>query len=1110
MPSASSIEFPGTPNESADRDTRAVFGDYIGTYAVAPAADGDRPADMQLSAIARRRVAGLLVAVLGAFSSGPAMAQSWAKDAGFAPSFWREDFDPLGYGQHAWVEPSGSVLVFVLGGGRLNGEPVPQLFRLFADGTREVTFAPGPISQLIERAVPLADGRVILLSQETPASNLGPARHRLIRLTETGQIDATFTAPLLQGSLRRLLLAADGTVNVIGTNLSVPSAAIPSQPLLRFASDGTPAAIGGGYYAAGLPANLDVVSGDIAGDGSLALCDRQTIYKVRADGTVDATFSAPRFSDLRQVGFLSDGKLLVADGTLTRLLADGRLDSAFSAPSPAPLNASFNAFCVLPDGRIYVTSPFQRLLPNGAPDAAFLAGADDDWAMVGPASAGRVYARRRGFTYPSALVTGRSYGRPTLVLVGANGSVDNTFSPRLSTPGSVAAVAGDARGGVIACGVFDNVNGFPRAGVARFLPDGRIDPDFGPTVRPFFAYTSLAAQIDGSVIVQEFVDQGSSAVRNLYLARRFDQHGELSVSEFAKNGLPNGAVEADGSYLAAAWEQLNAPYFTFQVFLRRYHFATGDMELLPTQFPARTITPSEYELALNAFDVQPQPDGRIVIRGGFDRVDGVARAGVVRLQPDGTQDATFNAVPPVGWHLFKFVSFPDGSSVALGSSLDTGTARPVVWRQSPTGAISSAAREVDVGTSYMGTDGAARFALRTAEGVLWLDAKLDFAGYFDTPDQTSTSGGFAVAAGGSVFAVLPGNTGVERYQTSAGTGIVHQPQDVTAREHAVARFDVGFAAAAGLTYQWLYNGTPIAGATRATLTLAEVKTSDEGRYQTIVTANGTPYATRDAVLTVTPSRTRLANLSGRSRVGAGEAQQIAGFVTRASAPILIRAVGPGLRPYGVAGVLGDPTLTLRAGPNAIAGNAGWGGTSELAATFARLGAFPLAAGSSDAALHREMDEGVYTAGVTGSGGINLVEIYEGGDAAAASPLTNLSLRASNGSGAEAATAGFVITGTGLQKVLVRALGPALKATGVQAALADPKLQLFSASFTGPIAANDNADEVAKTVAAQVGALPLGADALDAAIVATLEPGAYSAQVSGGDGIVLLEVYAVEQ
>jgi hypothetical protein len=129
---------------------------------------------------------------------------------------------------------------------------------------------------------------------------------------------------------------------------------------------------------------------------------------------------------------------------------------------------------------------------------------------------------------------------------------------------------------------------------------------------------------------------------------------------------------------------------------------------------------------------------------------------------------------------------------------------------------------------------------------------------------------------------------------------------------------------------------------------------------------------------------RTINLSSRARVRRGDGVLIGGFVIRGPAyhRMLIRAVGPGLAPLGVAAPLADPVLTLYSGASPVATNDRWDVGANAAAVHTasgNVGAFALPAGSQDAALLITLAPGAYTVKVEGkneSEGVALLEIYE--------------------------------------------------------------------------------------------------------------------------------------
>jgi len=152
------------------------------------------------------------------------------------------------------------------------------------------------------------------------------------------------------------------------------------------------------------------------------------------------------------------------------------------------------------------------------------------------------------------------------------------------------------------------------------------------------------------------------------------------------------------------------------------------------------------------------------------------------------------------------------------------------------------------------------------------------------------------------------------------------------------------------------------------------------------TSSASPAATVRPLATASSgSRHRLINLATRATVGTGDAVTIAGFVLTGDAPtqLLIRGVGPTLGSFGVNGVLGDPIVSLlNSEGGLLATNDNWSDQAnaiELGTAGTRAGAFPMPAGSRDAALLATLAPGGYTVKLSGaadSTGVALIEIYE--------------------------------------------------------------------------------------------------------------------------------------
>ena len=256
---------------------------------------------------------------------------------------------------------------------------------------------------------------------------------------------------------------------------------------------------------------------------------------------------------------------------------------------------------------------------------------------------------------------------------------------------------------------------------------------------------------------------------------------------------------------------------------------------------------------------------------------------------------------------------------------------------------------------------------------------------------------------------------------------------------------------------------------------------------------------------------RLTNIATRVALGGTAGTPISGFTLGGTGTkaMLARAVGPTLTVFGLTGVLADPRLSVMSGSTTVGSNDNW--LAADAGAMAAAGAFALPAGSKDAALVATLAPGGYTSPVTatdGGSGVALLEVYDAASSTALNVL-NASTRAYVGTGAAVLIPGFTVSGTGSLRLLIRAVGPTLSGFGVADVLADPTITLYIGSTA--LATNDNWAAADAAMMTTVGAFALPAGSKDAAIVATLPAGAYTAVVSGvgnTTGTALVELYVV--
>jgi len=263
----------------------------------------------------------------------------------------------------------------------------------------------------------------------------------------------------------------------------------------------------------------------------------------------------------------------------------------------------------------------------------------------------------------------------------------------------------------------------------------------------------------------------------------------------------------------------------------------------------------------------------------------------------------------------------------------------------------------------------------------------------------------------------------------------------------------------------------------------------------------------------------VANISTRLPVGTGDNLLITGFIVTGPAgstkKVLIRGIGPSTN---LPGALADPTLELRDAAGALLGkNDNWKMTQIggiiTADQVAEIQATAPPTNDAESALIATLAPGNYTAQIRGANnttGIGVAEAYDLSLASAAK-LANVSTRGFVQTGDNIMIGGFIILNNPV-KVIVRGIGPSL--TGVPGVLADPTLELRGANGA-LIVANDNwkirsSDGTSQQAEIEATGVAPTNDA-ESALVATLQPGNYTAQLRGSGGttgIGVVELYAL--
>lgn len=230
----------------------------------------------------------------------------------------------------------------------------------------------------------------------------------------------------------------------------------------------------------------------------------------------------------------------------------------------------------------------------------------------------------------------------------AGGDLDAAFNPVISPSGSVSALAMQADGKIIIGGRFSSVNKIARGGLARLNANGTLDTTFlkgqsginakreGPDLNDKDVYT-LAVQADGKILVGGRFTSVNGITR-ICLAR-LNADGTLDVGFHNKDlGIHDTvmslAIQPDGKILVGGnFNNVNGQPSSNVLRLS----ANGALD---DTFPNGKCNVSGGTPALVNI-VAAQTGSKILVGGFFERINEAARSSMARLNADGTLDTGF-------------------------------------------------------------------------------------------------------------------------------------------------------------------------------------------------------------------------------------------------------------------------------------------------------------------------------------------------------------------------------------------------------------------------------------------------------------------------------------
>ncbi len=300
------------------------------------------------------------------------------------------------------------------------------------------------------------------------------------------------------------------------------------------------------------------------------------------------------------------------------------------------------------------------------------------------------------------------------------GSLDTTFTPLAGSSNAIYSLVIQPDGKLIAGGEFRTLNRTLRNRVGRLNTNGTLDISFNARGGPNGTVRSMALQSDGRLVIGGFFTSIHSTNRSRIarlladgsVDRFFNPGAGADNPVYAVALCPDGRIAVGGAFTT-----MNG-------------IARAGIVLLETNGTVSTTFNPGLGAAGTVFAVAVQPDGKIIIGGDFELVNGSSHARLARLNLDGSVDTTFDVGTGPSGTVRAIALQPDGKILIGGSFTDVnGTARGRLARVTSSGSVD---------TSFMA-------AVDGADGdvnaiAIQFDSKIIVAGEFARFNDVSRHG----------------------------------------------------------------------------------------------------------------------------------------------------------------------------------------------------------------------------------------------------------------------------------------------------------------------------------------------------------------------------------
>lgn len=557
----------------------------------------------------------------------------------------------LSNGEITVITPASNGQVYIGGNfNSYNGTVSPRLARINADGSLDSSFqVAGGANQTVRSVVVQPDEKVIVSGLMTAFGGF-PA-NGVIRLNTNGSVDQTFTVAGIDAVVIAVALQPDGKMLLGGSFTQI--AGVTRQCLVRVNADGTndPTFDPGTSVGAQIINDLKLMS-----DGKFTMNGTFSVYrgtanggaiKINADGTLDSNLAnqSSVVGNFVTLTPQTDGKTIVGGtfssvsgtqrGNLARLNADGSNDATFNVGGTG-LNLPPTCSLVQPDGKIVVGGTFTsyngttmnrlvRLNSDGTIDSSFNIGTGTNNGVESLLllADGKILVGGSFTTYNGATVN-------RFMRLNTDGSVDATFNTGTSSNGTPRQITLLPDGKIMIGGSFTSYNGTTRNRMARINADGTLDTTFDPGTGPNNTVNGFSVQPDGSVVIAGTFTSVAGTLKAK--VAKLNANGTLDTTFDIGTGFGPGTGPSPTRVLGVEnGKTLIAGNFTTVNGVTRNRV----VRINPNGSVDPTFQIGQGAVAQSALTIGAltrQPDGQILIGGQFTIFNTSARSGVARFK----------------------------------------------------------------------------------------------------------------------------------------------------------------------------------------------------------------------------------------------------------------------------------------------------------------------------------------------------------------------------------------------------------------------------------------------------------------------------------------------